>query len=361
MSLINDGWTTMDTAPSLSPWHSSDMPPAAAPVSPCESETSGGDRDVEDRYAVDPRVLGAGHCGSVRACTDWFTGRRCAIKSVRKDDPAVTLDGLAREVALLREMDHPSVLRFVDVYEDDAYVHIVTELCAGGELFDRIVDDDGAPALAEDAAARVLRQVLAAVAHLHARGVAHRDVKPENILFASPAADAPVKLVDFGLAKRHACGRKGAPKMRSRVGTPYYMAPEVLRHRYDEACDLWSVGVVAYILLCGYPPFNGRTDEEVFEAICRGRCHFSKRDWSGVSWEGRDFVRRLLQKEPEKRMTAQQALEHPWIRKHADDDEEMRDDRSSIAAVEVVYHRSRADSIIFGDTEAHKVGKDVLC
>ena len=188
--------------------------------------------------------------------------------------------------------------------------------------------------------------------------MAHRDIKPENVLFASDAAGSPVVLVDFGLARRHSERRP----MSARVGTPYYLAPEVLRRRYGKACDMWSVGVVMYMLLCGYPPFNGHTDEEVFATIRRGRCHFSKSDWSGVSGEGRDFVRRLLQKDPEKRMTALQALDHPWMRKHADVDVEMSDgDRPHDLSVEVVYHRSRSDSIMFGDIETRTAGKSIVC
>lgn len=367
----------------ISPESSADPPPAAAPVSPCGSETSavaaalvaGDFRNVEDDYAIDPRVLGVGQCGSVRACTDRVTGRRRAVKSVRKGDPAVALGGLAREVRLLRDLRHPGIVRLVDAYEDETYVHIVTDLCEGGELFDRIADriadraagrDDrgggSAPCLAEDEAARILRQVLVSVSYLHCRGVVHRDIKPENLLFATAAAGSPVTLVDFGLARRRA-GRRGV--MRARVGTPYYMAPEILRRRhagYDELCDMWSLGIVAYVMLCGYPPFNGHTDSEVFAAIRRGRCRFAKDDWSGVSREGKDFVRRLLRREPGSRMTAAQALEHPWIRKHADSDVEMSDeDRPHDLSVEVVYHQSRADSIIVGDIDTRNVGRTMLC
>lgn len=348
------------------------MPPVAVPVSPCSSQTSAvaefvtdSSRDVEDHYDVNPHVIGAGRFGSVRACTERATGRRFAVKSVRKDDPAVTPVGLAREVELLREMNHPGILRFVDVYEDDDHVHIITDLCEGGELFDKIVDkaahgDNGTPCFTEDDAARIMHQVLAAVANLHERGVAHRDIKPENLLFASAAAGSPVVLVDFGLARRHSTLR-GTPPMSARVGTPFYLAPEILCRRYGRACDLWSAGVVAYMLLCGYPPFNGHTDEEVFASTRHDRCDFSNVAWSGVSEEGKDFVRRLLQKDPEKRMTAQQALDHPWIRRHADNNVEMSDgDRPNDSPVEVVYHRSRLDSIMLGDIETGNVGRSVL-
>ena len=193
--------------------------------------------------------------------------------------------------------------------------------------------------------------MLTAISYLHKHGIVHRDIKPENILFDSADEDSTIKIIDFGLARKH-FGNRGEPPMRNTVGTPYYIAPEVHRRKYDKSCDLWSVGVITYILLCGYPLFNGATNKEVCDSVRRGYCHFSLIDWSGVSREGRDFVWRLLQKDPRKRMTVNQALNHPWMLKHinsdvAVSDEDCRDDLS----VEVVYHRCRADSIIYGDTE----------
>jgi serine/threonine protein kinase len=229
---------------------------------------------------------------------------------------------------LLREMKHDSVVRLVDVFEDAEYVHLVTDLFTGGELFDRIVqksnEENGAACFAEDEAARVLHQVLRAVSYMHRRGIVHRDIKPENIMFESKEEGSPIKIIDFGLARKHH-GRYGEPPMSTVVGTPYYIAPDVLRKKYDNSCDLWSVGVIAYILLCGYPPFNGGNNEETHAAVLRGRYRFPAREWRGTSPEARDFVRGLLQMNASKRMTVEQALEHPWMRRHVDvdDDEAM--------------------------------------
>lgn len=207
--------------------------------------------------------------------------------------------GLAREMMLLREMNHRSIARLADVFEDVDYVHLVTELYTGGELFDRIVErsssNNGRPCLAEVEAARIIRQILGAVSYMHDRGIVHRDLKPENVLFESRDEGSPVKIVDFGLARKHnASGSGKEPPMSTIVGTPYYIAPEVLRKKYDRSCDLWSVGVIAYILLAGYPPFDGADNAEVYDAVRRGTYRFPSEEWSVASGEARDFVRRLL-------------------------------------------------------------------
>jgi serine/threonine protein kinase len=348
-----------DSVPYDEQWQ--DMP-NIAPVSPCFSDESsassaamsitGRFSDIEDKYFIDPRVLGSGHHGSVRECIDRNTGQRYAVKSIRKSDPAVKPGGLAREIMLLKEMKHHSIVHLVDVYEDTDYVHLVTDLCSGGELFDKIVDkssnsDNGMPCFAEDEAARIMHQILTAVSYMHDNGVVHRDIKPENILFETTYDDSPIKIIDFGFARKH-FANFGEPPMTTIVGTPYYISPDVLRKKYDKSCDLWSVGVISYILLCGYPPFNGANNDEVYDAVRRGRYRFPSDDWSYTSRESRDFIRRLLQKDPRKRMTVEQALNHPWILKNVSNVVEMSDEeRQDTSSVEVVFHGlSRMDSII---------------
>lgn len=305
--------------------------PIAAPVSFCTSEESdasaaptksitGRFRDIEDKYYVDPHVLGTGIHGSVRKCINHTTGQQCAVKTICKNDPAVKAGGLVREITLLQEMKHHNIVQLEDVYEDAEYLHLVTNLCKGGELFDKILEksssNNGVPCFSEDEAARVIHQILTAVSYMHKRGVAHRDIKPENILFDTKDEDSPIKIIDFGLARKH-YGSLGEPPMKTVVGTPYYIAPEVLRRKYDSSCDLWSVGVIAYILLCGYPPFNGKNNNETHASVLRGRYSFPSREWKGTSQGARDFIRRLLQKDPSKRVTVEQALNHPWIVKYA--------------------------------------------
>jgi len=299
--------------------------PAMAPISPCYSKASstssaansitGIFSSIEYNYHIDRRVLGSGHHGSVRECINRVTGQRCAVKSIRKSDPAVKPVSLTREIAFLKEMKHRSIVHLADVYEDAEYVHLVTDLCEGGELFDRIIekcdDDNGTPCFSEDEAAKTIYQILTAVSYMHTRGIVHRDLKPENVLYETTSEDSPIKVIDFGLSCEHRGGFE--PPMSTVVGTPYYIAPEVLKGRYDKSCDLWSMGVISYILLCGYPPFNGANNDGVHAAVQRGRYRFPSAEWSGTSREAKDFIRRLLQKDPRKRMNVEQALNHPWI------------------------------------------------
>jgi len=274
----------------------------------------GSDIDIKQRYHISSRVLGTGMHGSVRKCYDRRTGERYAVKSIYKDH--VRPAALRREILLLREMRHGNIIPLRDIFEDADYIHIVTDLCEGGELFERIIERsrdktiDGC--FAEDEASRIIYQLLTAVRYLHEHGIVHRDIKPENILFNSSDGYS-IKLIDFGLARRW---DEGDAPMSTVVGTPYYIDPNVLRKKYTRSCDLWSVGIVAYILIAGYPPFNKRDDSAIHRAVLKGRYRFASKDWKHTTKESRDFVRRLLQTDSVGRMTVDEALAHPWITKH---------------------------------------------
>jgi len=338
-----------------------DEVPAAAPlsVSPCVSDESsaspspinitGRYSNIEYKYHIDHRVLGTGHYGSVRECIDRMTGERYAVKSIRKIDPSVKPGGLAREIALLKEMKHRNIIQLIDMYEDAEYVHLVTDLCQGGELFDKICErssntNNGAVCFDESEAARIMYQILTAVQYMHQHGIAHRDIKPENILFETTEEDSPIKIIDFGLSRKHHGGFE--PPMSTILGTPYYIAPEVLRKKYDKSCDLWSVGVIAYILLCGYPPFNGTDNEQTHRSVMRGKYYFPHEDWKDVSTEAMDFIHRLLQRNPRNRMTVEHALNHPWIVKHVNTDMMMNEEDLDNSSVEVIYNESPKKQIV---------------
>jgi len=267
---------------------------------------------VED-YLISPNVLGKGHYGVVRECHHRVTGETFAVKSIDKSKIG-RMDHLQREIYLLANVDHPSIMKMSDCYEDADYVHIVTEKYTGGELFDQIVESTNqSGCFSERRAAGIIRSLLEAVAYLHENGIVHRDIKPENILFESQEQDAAIRLIDFGLSRTHDPRTEGP--LANPVGTAYYMSPEVLKGKYDRSCDLWAIGVVCYILLCGYPPFNGGTDAEIHDATRRGRLHFGGGAWLCKSDEATDFVKCLLRRDPRRRMTAEQALCHPWMRK----------------------------------------------
>jgi calcium-dependent protein kinase len=209
-------------------------------------------------------------------------------------------------------MDHPNIIKLVDVYEDEKYLHLVTELCLGGELFDRIIAKSKSSEghFSERDASLIIRNMLGAIEYCHTvHNICHRDLKPENFLYTSAAADSEMKIIDFGLSRVD----DEVEHMNTKVGTPFYVAPEVLTRRYDKECDLWSIGVVTFVLLCGYPPFYGDTEAEIFSSVKRGVFEFRSPEWDPISDLAKDFIRNLLQKDPAKRLTPQSALDHPWF------------------------------------------------
>lgn len=268
--------------------------------------------DVRVKYHINPKEIGHGHYGVVRKCMDRETKVWYAIKSIRKSKVG-KVDVLKREVALLQECDHPNIIKLVEVHEDKKYLHLVTELCTGGELFDRIIEktQSAEGCFSERDAAKLVRCILDAIAYCHdQKGIVHRDLKPENFLFSSRGEDAVIKIIDFGLS-RHDDMTQGI--MNTKVGTPYYVAPEVLSREYTKSCDIWSIGVITYILLCGYPPFYGDTDTQIFESVRIGRFDFPSPEWDDISADAKEFIRQLLRRDPAARPGAATALAHPWI------------------------------------------------
>jgi len=271
---------------------------------------SGSYSDISDDYDIFPTILGIGSYGYVRECLHRGTGELYAVKSIAKAK-VTRRDHIRREIRLLRSVSHPGIAKMVDCYEDEAYVHIVTERCAGGDLFDRIVDSTSdAGCLPESRAAEIVKALLEAVQHLHSRDIVHRDIKAENVLFESVEEGSPIKLVDLGLSRTH--GIHDAA-MTTPVGTAYYMSPDVLRGRYDRTCDVWAVGVLAYILLSGYPPFYGPCDDEVRASTLRGDLFFEGEVWGNLSETARDFVTKILGQDLSRVASAEEALQHPWI------------------------------------------------
>ncbi len=186
---------------------------------------------------------------------------------------------------------------------------MVTELVEGGELFDEI---QRKKAFSEETAADIISQLLSAIAYCHERHIVHRDLKPENILiYSSVGGKIKIKVIDFGTAQTF----KSDAKLRATMGTPYYIAPEVLLQSYNEKCDVWSCGVILYILLSGTPPFNGATDDDIMRAVKKAKYSYSNPVWREISDEAKDLINKMLKYPPEGRISAQDAYTHVWIKR----------------------------------------------
>jgi len=255
-------------------------------------------------------ILGGGHFGTVRL--SYKRGERpkqyFAIKSITKKNLTnEDLFNLEKEVDILSCLNHPNIIKFYESYQDKHYYHIVMELSKGKEVFQKIIEEGK---LTELKVSQVLYKVLTAINYCHNVGVSHRDIKPENILFESNEEDSEIKLIDFGLSRKYV----KKEKMHTILGTPYYVAPEVLNGEYDQKCDVWSIGAIAYMMLCGEPPFQGSTNQEIFKRIIGTEAKFDKDKFKNNSSLALDFMKKCLNKKPEERLSASQALSHEWFK-----------------------------------------------
>lgn len=259
---------------------------------------------LEDDYEVAwEEVLGTGYNGSVVLARSKRDQSKFAVKSFQLQ--SVSSDLLEAEMAIFLEMDHPHVARLVDIYESDTHLHMVMECTEGGEVLERLTKKKRYD---EQDAAHAVRQMLLAVNYIHSRGVVHKDLKLQNFLYQRKDSMDHLKLIDFGFSQIWDSGTV----MNRCCGTLAYTAPEVLRGRYTSQCDLWSLGIIVFVLLAGYMPFRGDNLQKR-QAITAGLYDWREDRWKDVSVDGQDFVKQLLQVNPEKRMTAHQALRHTWI------------------------------------------------
>ncbi|XP_070558242.1 calcium/calmodulin-dependent protein kinase type 1D-like [Ptychodera flava] len=264
---------------------------------------------ITDKYEL-KEVLGTGAFSEVVLAEEKATGQLFACKCI--DKKALGKKGgetLENEVAVLRKCNHPNIVRLTDIHENKSTVFLVMQLVSGGELFDRIVEKGS---YTEKDAADIILQILEAVKYLHSVGIVHRDLKPENLLFYSPEEDSKIMISDFGLSKT--LDDAGTDDMSTACGTPGYVAPEVLAQQpYGKAVDLWSIGVISYILLCGYPPFFDENDTNLFQQILKGEYEFDSPYWDDISDSAKNFISHLLEVNAKKRYTCEQAISHPWI------------------------------------------------
>eukprot|EP01116_Phalansterium_solitarium_P016217 TRINITY_DN371_c0_g1_i1.p1 TRINITY_DN371_c0_g1~~TRINITY_DN371_c0_g1_i1.p1 ORF type:complete len:565 (-),score=87.88 TRINITY_DN371_c0_g1_i1:695-2389(-) len=266
--------------------------------------------DFEKYYDV-TEVLGRGSFSVVKKVRHKETGEEYAVKMIDKKSVGAKKMMVQTEIDILRLAHHPNVLYIKEMFEDSKHINLVMELVTGGEVFDTVGEFG---VYSESLASKVIYQVLLALEYLHSLGVVHRDLKPENLLYSDTSTKAIVKVADFGLSKLLDTDQL----LLTACGTPDYVAPEVLTlSGYNQAVDMWSVGVILYTMLCGYHPFISDNMAELFGIIKRGRFTFPDEDWADVSESAKELIGKLLELNPKKRLSATEALKHPWVAKGA--------------------------------------------
>jgi len=263
--------------------------------------------DIDKMYEFKGE-LGRGAFSVVYMATQRATGVQYAVKVINKKDLGKDYEkNLKMEVDILKKVNHPNIIALKELFDTPDKLYLVMELVTGGELFDKIVEKGS---YTEHEAGQLVRKIVSAVDYLHNLGIVHRDLKPENLLLKRADNDLEIAIADFGLSK--IVGQQ--MMMQTACGTPSYVAPEVLNASgYGKEVDMWSIGVITYILLCGFPPFYGDTVPEIFEQIMEANFDYPEEYWGSVSKEAKDFINKLLVVDSDKRLTASDALRHPWL------------------------------------------------
>ena len=229
------------------------------------------------------------------------------------------------EINIMSECDHPNIIKLIEIYEDKLHYELIMEELNGGSLTERLiekVDDDG-ETFSEREAATIFKQIISAISYCHGKGIVHRDLKMENVIFVNTKGNLDIKIIDFGLSQYdtfkllslvNLISEETAKtvNMNDIVGTPHYIAPEVLKGKYNQKCDIWSAGVILYSMLSGHFPFNGRTNKEIFKSISKKKFEFPEKYWKNISNEAKDLISHMLCEE-DKRFSADKVLKHPWL------------------------------------------------
>ena len=266
---------------------------------------------LEDKYEI-IKEIGSGGFSRCLLVKNKNTGLQFACKELPKKNLS-DYEGLMREVNLMIQLDHPNIIKLYEVYENQKNIYLIMELCTGGELFDRItLNTENGIQFTEKQAASLFKQMMSAINYCHKNGIVHRDLKPENLLYLNEDENSPIKVIDFGMSKRF----DSKSLMSEKVGTAYYISPEILQGKYDEKCDIWSAGVILYIIICGYPCFNGEDDDEIFAAILKGDIAFPSPEWDDVSDDVKILIKKMLSSS-DKRLTAEQVLKETWVKDNA--------------------------------------------
>ena len=270
------------------------------------------DGKLLDSYDV-LKQLGKGGYGKVYEIRSKKTGEIRACKHLSKLN-IKNLEKFKREIEILKKMDHPNIIKLYEVFESERSLYLVMEECKGGEIFDKIIERIQAKQMySEKDAANIIQQVLSCIQYCHNHNICHRDLKPENLLYLNPGSerDNRIKVIDFGLSQ-------SADKLKTKVGTAYYVSPEILKGNYTQLCDIWSAGVILYILLTGDPPFNGASDQIIYNKIMKFDFSFPENKWKHISKEAKDLLQNHMLVPENKRATAKKVLEHTWFKNAPD-------------------------------------------
>ena len=268
--------------------------------------------------------LGHGSYGQVKKVKHKKLGEIRAMKITNKKSTSSKY-----EIEILRKISHPNITNVFEIFADSKKYYVIMEFLEGGELFDAITSIGS---FTEESACQVMKQLLSAIYYLHSNNIVHRDLKPENIMLLQKPENGNyhIKLIDFGTAKIFKPGKK----MNKFIGTSYYIAPEVLKEKYDEKCDVWSCGIILYILLCGYPPFNGNTNVEIFHAIQNQNPLFAGEEWDDITSEAKELIKLMLRKNPNERWNAEECLKHRWF-KMLDDAEKNKNSQKNFKQIQI--------------------------
>lgn len=302
-----DGKATTTKGDSPSPPPKKDSSPHSKDGSPVKyRNVASNDGKVEDVYQRDEKNLGAGRFGKVCKGKHKQKQSLVAIKSIelKLNDPNI----IEQEMSIMQMVDHKSIIKLHESFQDEDFVYLVMELCSGGTLLDRVMD---AGVFSELNAAKVLRSVLSAVQCLHESSICHRDIKPENLMFVDSGAvgQTVLKMIDFGEATVF----KKGEFMKKQVGTPVYVAPEVLQCKYNEACDIWSCGIILYVMLSGCPPYQGDDEKVILKQALLGNIPMNASQWSKISECAKDCVKSLCRISASQRPSAEEAFDHEWL------------------------------------------------
>lgn len=295
---------------------------------------------VYERYDIlFDKVLGTGISGEVMEAVSRTTGDHVAIKTLSTVNlTKKKSEMLYNEIEVYLKLDHPNICKLLEVYEDESAVHLVMELCSGGELYERLAQ---LRRYTERDAARVTLQMLNAINYCHSHSICHRDIKLENWVYANASPDAPLKLIDWGMSRIFT----GEP-MTQIHGTVYYVSPQVLAGNYDNKCDVWSIGVIVYMILSGSPPFPGQNDQEIISRIKSTEVSFEGPRWIGISKDAKDYISMLLTRDPRKRPTAAEAMDHAWLRRMVvDENAESSDNEIDLEVLKNIQQFSRQNAI----------------